>query len=134
MINTLRIKDSFSFDFSGADDYVFALNFPQTLVTPREIIRERVFSEVAEYNEKSPEVFRGFVQPVGAERILNGFKMKERKRIDPQEQYRNAVEAFERNGFVMLVDDIQIETLDEQIEIEENMEVTFLKLVPLVGG
>ena len=134
MINTLRIKDSFSFDFSGGDDYVFTLNFPQTLVSPREIIRERVFSEVAEHNEKSSDVFRGLVQPVGAERILNGFKMKERKKIDPQEQYRNAVEAFERNGFVMLVDDIQIETLDEQIEIEENMEVTFLKLVPLVGG
>ncbi|MBL8182820.1 MAG: hypothetical protein JNL64_14565 [Blastocatellia bacterium] len=128
------MKDSFSFDFSGGDDYVFTLNFPQTLVSPREIIRERVFSEVAEHNEKSSDVFRGLVQPVGAERILNGFKMKERKKIDPQEQYRNAVEAFERNGFVMLVDDIQIETLDEQIEIEENMEVTFLKLVPLVGG
>lgn len=134
MINTLRIRDVVSFNLAGKDDYSLVLNFPQTLVTPREIIRERVYTEVEAHNEKRSDVFRGFVQPEGAEKILNGFKMREWKKIDPQQQYTRAVEAFERNGFVMLVDGIQIETLDEQIEIEPAMEVTFLKLVPLVGG
>ena len=60
--------------------------------------------------------------------------MRERKKIDAQQQYNNAVKAFEGNGFIMLVDDLQIETLDEQLEIEPDMEITFLKLVPLVGG
>ena len=44
------------------------------------------------------------------------------------------VEAFGRNGFVVLVDDRQVEELDEDIELALGTEVTFLKLVPLVGG
>ncbi len=134
MAYSLLVRDETSFSPRGADDYFLTLNFPQTLVTPREIIRERVSAEVRSYNENRTEVFRGLVQPVGAERILNGFKMRELKRIDEQEQYTKAIEAFERNGFVMLVDGLQIETLDEQIQIEPDMEVSFLKLVPLVGG
>ncbi len=134
MINTLRIRDALSFDFSKAETNFITLNFPADFVTPREIIRERVFSEVENFNKKKPEIFSGFVQPTGAEKILNGFRMRERKAIDPQEQYKKAVEAFERNGFIMLVDGLQIETLDERIEIEPDMEITFLKLVPLVGG
>ena len=134
MINTLRIRDALSFDFSKSESQFITLNFPADFVTPREIIRERVFTEAQNYNEKKPEIFSGFVQPSGAEKILNGFRMRERKEIDPQAQYNRAVEAFERNGFVMLVDGLQIETLDEQIEIEPDMEVTFLKLVALVGG
>ena len=134
MINVIKIRDRQSFSFDDVNQGYITLNFPTGLVTPREIIRERVFREVLDYNEKKPEIFSGLVQPVGAERILNGFKMREKKEIDPQEQYKKAVEAFESNRFVMLVDDFQIETLDEQIEIERDVEVTFLKLVPLVGG
>lgn len=134
MLNTLRIRDEVSFGLAPADEYSFTLNFPTNFVTPREVIRERVFSEVEAFNNEMPEVFRGLIQPTGTERLLNGFKVRERKQIDPQEQYAKAVEAFEHNGFVMLVDDLQIETLDEQIEIEPGMEITFLKLVPLVGG
>lgn len=132
MINAIRIKDQISFNQGSTN--LMTLNFPTSLITPREIIRERVFTEVEKYNEKKAEVFKGLVQPTGAEKILNGFRMRERRAIDAQNQYKMAVEAFERNGFVMLVDGLQIETLDEQIEIEPDMEVTFLKLVPLVGG
>lgn len=48
--------------------------------------------------------------------------------------YERAVEAFGRNGFLVLVGDRQIEELDQQLEIGSATEVTFLKLVPLVGG
>lgn len=134
MRNTIKIKDELSFNFDAVNEYSMTLDFPSKFVTPREIIRERVFREVQSYNEKMPEIFNGLVQPTGAEKILNGFKMRERKKIDAERQYKNAVEAFERNGFIMLVDDLQIETLDEQIEIEPDLEISFLKLVSLVGG
>ncbi|HZH33546.1 MAG TPA: hypothetical protein VEX64_01835, partial [Pyrinomonadaceae bacterium] len=68
------------------------------------------------------------------ERVLNGFKFKERKKIDWRPQYEKAVEAFKRNGFIVLVDDLQVENLDRIIEIEAQTSVTFLKLVPLAGG
>ncbi|HMS41616.1 MAG TPA: hypothetical protein PKE69_15395, partial [Pyrinomonadaceae bacterium] len=86
------------------------------------------------YNQKQPEVFRMLVQPTLSERVLNGFKFKEKKKINEREQYEKAIQAFERNGFIVLVDDIQAESLDQIIEIEAKTSVTFLKLVPLVGG
>lgn len=100
----------------------------------REVIRRRVFQEVAEHNAKGGEVFRGLVQPTGTERTLNGFKLKQPRRIDPEEQATRAVEAFSRNGFIVLVDDRQVEELDVVVELARGTRITFLKLVPLVGG
>jgi hypothetical protein len=114
--------------------YAITLNFPQNHISVRELIEARVRAEVAHYNKKQPEVFRMLVQPTLSERVLNGFKFKEKKKIDEREQYEKAVEAFDRNGFIILVDDLQVESLDQIIEIEAETTVTFLKLVPLVGG
>lgn len=100
----------------------------------REIIRRRVFQEVAEHNAKGGDVFRGLVQPSDTERTLNGFKLKQPRRVDPEEQVTRALEAFSRNGFVVLVDDRQVEELDAMVEVHRNTQFTFLKLVPLVGG
>jgi hypothetical protein len=83
---------------------------------------------------RDPEYFRGLVQPTDAERVLNGYKLRQRRKIDWEEQYRRATEAFERNGFLILADDQQVENLDDEIEIRVNTEVSFVRLVPLVGG
>jgi len=53
---------------------------------------------------------------------------------DAGRAYEHAIEAFGRNGFVVLVGDRQIEELDQELELASATEVTFLKLVPLVGG
>ena len=45
-----------------------------------------------------------------------------------------AVKAFAGNGFVVLVGDPQVEELDDTVELRRDTEVTFLKLVALVGG
>jgi len=45
-----------------------------------------------------------------------------------------AFTAFERNGFLLLVGDEQVEDLDDEIVIGEDVKVTFVRLVPLVGG
>jgi hypothetical protein len=42
--------------------------------------------------------------------------------------------AFGRNAFVVLVDDRQVAELDEEVHLRAGTRVTFLKLVPLVGG
>lgn len=110
------------------------LEFLTARVTARELIRRRVYEEVQEYNLSTPEYFRGLVQPAEAEKVLNGYKLRERRKIDWEEQYARAAEAFEQNGFFMLVDDRQVERLDEEIELKVGTEVSFIKLVPLVGG
>jgi hypothetical protein len=107
--------------------------FEETL-TLREVIRRRVFQEVAEHNAGAGSLFRGLVQPSGAERTLNGYRMSAPRRIDADEQFGRALEAFRRNGFVVLVDDRQVEDLDTVLDLRRGSAVTFLKLVPLVGG
>jgi hypothetical protein len=100
----------------------------------REVIRRRVFQEVAEHNARGGDVFRGLVQPTGTERTLNGFKLKQPRRVDPEEQAAKALEAFSHNGFVVLVDDRQVEDPEAMVELSRGTQITFLKLVPLVGG
>jgi hypothetical protein len=96
----------------------------------REVIRRRVFQEVAEHkaalslppSEGAVGGFRGLVQPADP------------SRVDAEKQFARAVEAFSRNGFIVLVGDRQVEELDEIVDLRRGTEITFLKLVPLVGG
>jgi hypothetical protein len=60
--------------------------------------------------------------------------MRHRRPIDWEKQAAKAVEAFERNGFFSLVDDRQAESLDDTIQLTPTTTVSFVKLVPLVGG
>ncbi|WP_369146079.1 hypothetical protein [Streptomyces sp. R44] len=53
---------------------------------------------------------------------------------DAEAAFARAVEAFGRNGFLVLVGDRQIEELDETVTVGPETEVVFLRLVPLVGG
>ena len=130
---TLTIKDETLY---GQSDEApsFTLDFPRKIVSAREIVETRIRREVEKHNNAEPAVSRFLIKPNLAEKILNNFKPKEKKPIDWREQYAAAVEAFERNGFILLVDDLQIENLNQIIEIEPQTSVTFLKLVTLVGG
>ena len=83
---------------------------------------------------KAPEYFRGLVEPSEAEKTLNGYKLKQRRKIDWEEQYKRALDAYERNGFFVLIGDRQAESLDQTFEVKVDTEVSFVKLVPLVGG
>ena len=129
---TLTVRDETTSPLDG--DREFVLELPSEIVTVEGLIRARVQREVEDHNARGAEVFRGLVQPTGAERTLNGFKVKEKRRIDPAEQASKALEEFGRNGFILLVDDRQVEDLDQTIEVRPDTTVTFLKLVPLVGG
>jgi hypothetical protein len=102
--------------------------------TPRELIRSRVQQEVERHNESLPDVFCGLVQPEESEQILNGFRMRVRRPLDWETQFRRACSSFEKNGFLLIIDGRQLTELDEPIDLHEDSEVEFLKLVPLVGG
>jgi hypothetical protein len=133
MSTTLTIRDETTFSFGSADEG-FTLDLLSERITLRELIRTRVYQEVRDYNLHQPEYFRGLVQPADAERTLNGFKVRHGRRIDPEKQFKRAIESFYRNGFFVLVNDQQVDELEEEIEIGADTTVTFLKLVQLVGG
>ena len=103
-------------------------------MTVRELIRARIYQEAQDYNLKEPEYFHGLVEPADAERALNGYKLKAKRKIDWQEQYRRALESFGRNGFFVLVGDKQADSLDQEFDVKVDAEISFVKLVPLVGG
>jgi hypothetical protein len=103
-------------------------------VTVKEIIEARVIAEVDKYNEKMPEFFNGLVQPTDAEKTINGFKMKSRKKVDPEKQVYIALDAFMKNAFFLLIDKFQAETLEQQVDIKPSTQISFIKLTPLVGG
>ena len=134
MSMTLKIRDETTFNLGGDEDRGFTRDVLDEHITMRELIRARVYREVRDYNLDQPEFFHGLVQPSDAERSLNGFKMRSRRRIDPVRQFELAKRAFYTNGFILLVDDRQVDELEDEIEIRPDTTVTFLKLVPLVGG
>lgn len=111
------------------------LTFPTERITVRELIRERVYQEVEDYNRAAGVgVFQGLVQPTGSEAALNGYRVRAGKSVDWKEQFARACEAYERGRVLVLAGGRQTESLEETIELTRGVEVTFLKLVPLVGG
>jgi hypothetical protein len=103
-------------------------------MTAREIIRARIYQEVQDHQRAPGDVFKGFVQPIDAERVLNGFRLRKQRTLDWEEQFRRYCEAFESYGFFLLVGDRQAESLEESFEVNVDTEVQFVKLTPLVGG
>jgi len=130
MIN-LSIKDETA---GGKILNEIIISLKNELLTVKDIIEARVNAEVEAYNNKLPEIYRGLVQPQDAEIALNGYKPKTKKQIDAEKQVYIALDAFQRNGFFVLIDDKQAESLDETVLLTPDSSVSFVKLTPLVGG
>ena len=119
---------------SGRPLHEWALEVLTERISVRELIRSRVYQEVQDYNRSQPDRFRGLIQPSEAEQTLNGDKPPKKRQIDWKAQFAKATDAFERNQILILLNDKQVESLDEEIEIKPGTTVTFLKLTMLVGG
>ena len=131
MPTTLTVRDD---TLAGSAARRFELSFPSERITVCELIRERVYQEVQDYNLRRAGVFAGLVQPLESEAELNGCALRPGREIDWRDQFERACEAFEKQRVLVLVGERQTTALDETIEIARDTEVAFLKLVPLVGG
>ncbi|MCO6045212.1 hypothetical protein NG895_14970 [Aeoliella sp. ICT_H6.2] len=130
---TLEVYDEST---TGDRGEPIVLEFLTEEITIRELIRERVYQEVQDFNLQQAQqpVFRGLVMPTDAEQTLNGYKLKTKRQIDWQEQFDKATTAFEAGSILVLVNDRQADSLEERVTITPGTTVSFLKLVPLVGG
>jgi len=133
MLTKLLIRDETTAGL-GKTEHTFTVHVSGDKISIRDLIRQRVTQEVEEFNSRQPAVFRMLVQPNDTELTLNGFKFHKPRLVDPMTQYEKAIEAFEGNGFIVLVDNYQVQELDDEIALHPDTTVTFLKLVPLVGG
>lgn len=93
------------------DATVRTIDVPGDRTTIRELIRLHVAERVGEYNATGPDVL-----------------------IDRQVQYERATAAFAAGAIALLVDGRQERDLDTEIDLAAGPEITFLRLVPLVGG
>lgn len=100
----------------------------------RELIRHRVREEVARFNARPSPYFNGLVQPTDSEFTLNGYALRRPRTLDPEVQAEAALTAFTRNGFFVFVADRQVDDLDAELTLADTDVVSFVRLVPLVGG
>lgn len=126
---TLTIHDE---TMTGRTVSTFTLDVLTEHLTARDLICRRVTEEVREYNLLRPSRFNGLVEPTDAETTLNGSRSY--RLIDAEKQVCRALEAFTRNRFFLLVDNRQVEELDAVIEVAVDTQISFVRLVPLVGG
>lgn len=131
MSGTLTIRDE---SLSGDPLREWQLELAAEKITVRELIRSRVYQEVQDHNVKHGQVFHGLVQPEDAEKTLNGWKLKKPRLLDWKKQFERALEGFESNRILILINERQAESLDEEFTIGSGTSVTFLRLTPLVGG
>lgn len=120
---------------SGDILYQLKIAVQSERIKVKDLIAARVEAEIKFYNEKLPEYFKGLIQPTDAEKTLNGYKLKKgNKKIDVDKQTFVAFDAFQKNSFLLLVDDNQAEDLEEEILVNKETIISFVKLTPLVGG
>jgi len=136
MSATLTIRDETT---GGKTTNEFTLEFPTERITVRELIRSRVYQEVKDYNLLPMNVYRGLVQPLEGENTPGGVRARQdrpgqKRPIDWKEQLDVALEAFRRRQVLVLVGDRQVDDLEEELEITPQTIVTFVRLIPLVGG
>ena len=125
------VKDATLF---GKVNHELELEFESSTVTVREIIEQRVSTEIETYHRSAKQYFQGLVRPSHAEKTLNGYKLKKQAYIDIEKQTYIALDAFMKNAFFVLIDDLQAESLDTSVKLKPDTQINFVKLTPLVGG
>lgn len=91
-------------------------------VSVRELIRARVLQELRHRLRRDANArSHGAAAPPGSAG-------------DPEAECDQALDAFARGQILVFLDDRQLETLDETIVVRPATRLSFLKLVPLVGG
>lgn len=100
----------------------------------RELIQRRVQSEVERFNLQRPINFKALVQPRDAEETAQGFRLRQHRDLDWQEQAEEAIKAFENQSFFVMVDHKDIKDLDQEITITDNTDIAFVKLMPVIAG
>jgi len=132
-MDTLRLKFTDE-TFAGKILNEISISISGERLTVKDIIEARVYAEVEDYNQRLPEIYRGLVQPKDAEVALNGFRVKPKIKVDAEKQLYTALDAFQKNGFFVIIDNVQAESLDDEVMLNNDSTVSFVKLTPLVGG
>lgn len=127
----ITVKDE---TFGGKVLRELDLDLSSTELSLQELITARVNAEVERFNQQSTQLFQGLVEPTDAEKTLNGYLLKSKRAIDAEKQVYIALQAFQSNGYFVLIDNLQAESLEQRFSISPDTHISFIQLTPLVGG
>lgn len=119
---------------AGSRNAAFDLDSSVDRLTARELIGLRVREEIRRICRGELDGSRRLVEPTEAEKMLNARVAVNDWKMDPDEHVLRAEKAFENRAFLLLVDDHQIESLDEEFPLRTTSTASFIRLVPLIGG
>lgn len=109
---------------------------PQTL---KDLIEECVKSEVKRYNEKREEIkLMSFLSPKDIQEQSETGKigfgdLENRELAQVDEAIANALLAFEDGLFVVFVDDEEIKSFEQSIDLKPDSVIAFIRLTFLTG-
>jgi hypothetical protein len=110
-------------------------------VTLREVISRIVREEVASFEQRQAE--RGLVRVLTARQIETGVQKgkidmggrdEPPQPVDPGAAVRTALQAFEDGLFLVVIDGTEHRSLDQQVFLQPDSRITFVRLVLLAGG
>jgi hypothetical protein len=117
------------------------LEVPGPIPSLRQLLAAIVQQQIAEFLERKQQatflrVLSQAQLDEGAEagRILSGDPDRQHPAPDPQQSLQAVLTAFGDGLFYVFLDDVQIESLDETIQIQESSHILFARLIPLAGG
>ncbi|MEM9693515.1 MAG: hypothetical protein AAGA56_13280 [Myxococcota bacterium] len=111
------------------------LEIPFERTSVRALIERRVRHEVERSRRIAAEnLFPGIAEPICASPRTWEELWIDGQVIDVEAQVERAWNAFERNGFFVLVGERQVESLDEEVLLFPGLQISFVKLIHLVGG
>lgn len=121
----------------------FTLKLASERISARDVVAKHVRDEVDRLNDlarcKQAEHDRVASFLVGdhlheLERKPNKPNHKGPKVLELAEEVKAALDAIETRKVIVLFDDFEVEDLDSDLTVTEQSKLTFLRLVPLVGG
>jgi len=111
----------------------YQLQLPGERIKVKDLIRLYVADQVERFNQRPTECSSRHQSD--EERILNPAQpTKHSQPRNCEAEYERALSAFSSNGFFLLVNGNQVSELEEEVAIKSNMEISFLRLTPLIGG
>lgn len=105
------------------------------VITLRELIFARVKKEIQEIKSNKNSSQENSFNSNAMENALNENSNKYNiEDLNEIQQGKYACQSFKKNAFFVIVDNEQIEHLDQEIIFDETTKVSFIRLVPMIGG
>ena len=115
-----------------------ALDIDQERVTIAELIRLKVAHTVTQHNAAIEAENNQDSTQHAVENVLNRNQTEtyafKRELVDPETETYRAWEAFKTNQLIVLIDNSQAESLEQEVLLNQDTVASFLKLTQLVGG